>query len=76
MNSKPSDRERLEHAVWVVSCVDTVTLMTCEEVESVRARALAGEFDEWIRSRSVGEEELNLVDAVAGDPDAGVGPEA
>ncbi len=39
-------QRRLCIAEEIIRRVDTVTLMTCEEVEDIRKRALAGEFDD------------------------------
>lgn len=40
-----TERWRLQMAEAIVRCVDTVTLLRCDEVEDIRRRALAGEFD-------------------------------
>lgn len=37
--------ERLRIAEKIIRDIDTVTLVTCQEAENIRARALAGEFD-------------------------------
>jgi len=41
-----SKTERIAIAEEIVRRADTVTLLTCEEVFDIRARALAGEFDD------------------------------
>lgn len=41
-----STAERIRLAEEIVRRCDTVALLKCEEVSDIRARALAGEFDE------------------------------
>lgn len=41
------ERFRREQIAWyLIACMDTVTLATPEEVNSIHARAQAGEFDD------------------------------
>ncbi len=44
----PKEHRRLDYALWLVSMADTVIISTCEEVQAVIDRALAGEFDDDI----------------------------
>lgn len=37
---------RLAYADYLIACADTVIISTVEEVNAVRERALAGEFDD------------------------------
>ncbi len=46
--------ERLAIADEIIRRVDTVTIVRCEEVDDIRRRALAGEFDGIFDSERVG----------------------
>lgn len=39
------EMQRLQFADEIIRRIDTVTLLTCEEVTEIRRRALSGEFD-------------------------------
>ena len=41
-----TEKDRLLIAAEIVRRIDTVTLATCEEVDNIRRRALAGELDD------------------------------
>lgn len=44
--------KRREYADHLVACCDTVTLLRCDEVAAIHARAVAGEFDADLNWRS------------------------
>ena len=46
INRMKTEAERLAIADEIVRRADTVTLLTCEEVEDIRRRAHNGEFDD------------------------------
>jgi hypothetical protein len=45
-------QKRLDFAYHIIRCVDTVTLLDCDEVIEIINRALNGEFDSELAWRS------------------------
>lgn len=39
--------ERLRIADEIIRRIDTITILTCEEVTAIRNRAILGEFDDF-----------------------------